>query len=124
MSESPEFPWVIEAGAEEVLVVPIVQDGAPVNVAGWALSCTVRARRGETVVRYTFPTADMLAVHHAHPDPAQRDAVQLRIPGPVSRAWPPSWTTGWWALELTPPSGGTKRVIQGPLVVDPGPRQG
>jgi hypothetical protein len=121
MTDTLDWPWELEAGEDEILIVPITQNGAPVDVKGWALEALVRPVEGSRQVLYTFPADALTTVHAAHQDPAAHDAVQLRVPAAVSRSWAPVWSSGWWRLTVTSTAADpvADRVVQGPFVVHP-----
>lgn len=109
------FPWRVEQGERERLVIPIVDGAFPVDVTGWTVDAKVKTSHelGAPTL-YTWPAEHVKAIG---------TSVELLIPADVSLAW--HWQLGWYRVKVTDPAsiaGGDpdpQRVLQGPFIVDP-----
>ena len=119
MSDTLTYVWELEGGQDAELTVPITEGGDPVDLTGRTVDVKVRTQPGGSVL-YQLPASAAELIHVDHSDAATPDGVRLSIPGAVSRAWFPAWSTGWWRMVITEPEGSDpERVVQGPFIVNP-----
>lgn len=113
-SDTTTWSWRIEAGEQEVLVIPVLdEDDAPFSIAGWTVDAQIKTRAGGETL-YTWP-AEFAQVTGGD------TSVTLTIPGPVSEAW--TFRTGWYRVVVSDPGSDVdnptaERILQGPFVVD------
>ncbi len=111
-SDVREYPWRVRQGAQERLIIPILDvTGAPKDVTGYTVDAKIKTEPGGAVL-YTWP-ADLVDI--------DGDEVALSIPAPVSALW--TWHTGWYRVKLTDPASpaedpSVSRVLQGAIFLD------
>jgi hypothetical protein len=111
LEDTTEFVWRVEQGEREILEIPVLDNGAPLDVTGWTIDAMVKTEPGGEVL-HTFPAERIDVAGHV---------VTLTVPGPVSASW--SWTVAWWRVVITEPSPAdpdnpdSQRVVKGPFLV-------
>lgn len=114
-ADTTTWPWRVEAGEREVLVIPVLDDAnAEYSIAGWTVDAQIKTQPGG-IPLYTWP-----AEHAQITDDGT--TVTLTIPAAVSTAW--MFREGWYRVEVTDPDSdpadpNTQRILQGPFEVDP-----
>lgn len=113
VSDTTEYRWTVEAGEDEILVVPVLDaSGNPTSIAGGSVDARIKDRPGGTTY-YEWP--DELATIESG-----GTEVHLKVPATVSETW--AFTSAWYRVVVTTPGGSPtdQRILEGDFIVSPG----